>query len=519
MKLIELIANKMGQTALLYQDTIFSRNQKLQMLKSLRYLQPIQLDRRGRPLFHDSWPALYIGAAYEQDDLSLLRPYGLPYLSISELLNIVRGDLTIPDSSRMMAKSTDDNWHSRAAKLLRKLFEISSPRDRQTLKSLKLIPLSDCNWGSMEEADGPALYPEIHGVLIPGDIGLRILDPEAVQNQDRVALFDKLGVQIADVEGVRSHLISRYIIAPKWPLQSSLSEPSLPRCPSTLSSSISHLQFLYLTEHLIPREDDLTSLEIFIQDGTLRQPATHPVYVADNSRYGAYELLRPMANAPGLKVSMLHEDYLRHQPQKPEKQKLTWLEWLYKALKLRPRLRITELDSSNQLQLTRTCLYLAEHRRERILGFLKSQWKFERGKIVKSPEIIALIGKIQLSTTRGVDLSLGKSYLPTKDAKKLVAAYLCPEEHFPWIPLDPDEEFNPSEWEVIMKDLKTGFSADNIDFGLCMLNCIVYGTYGQGNLPELTGLPKAERIYKLYQHLEYLARQSRDYDNSRQKIQ
>ncbi len=75
-----------------------------------------------------------------------------------------------------------------------------------------------------------------------------------------------------------------------------------------------------------------------------------------------------------------------------------------------------------------------------------------------------------------------------ENAKKLVAKYFRPEEHFPWIPLDPEEEFIASEWDEMMNDLQTGFWHDEIDFGLRILDCIIYGIYGQENRLRLSGL-------------------------------
>jgi hypothetical protein len=430
---------------------------------------------------------------------------------MTEILARVRGDLESNSISKMRNTFTEDDWRSRAAKLL----NIPSESDWRHVKDLAIVPLQNGQWISIRQSDGPAYFPEISGVAIPADIGLRILDPWFVQNVDMKALFDNLGVQIAGVQTVRSAILRQY------QTRSSSSSTDTRRVPGSVFASKSHLQFLYLTDHVGSHsDDDLASLEVFVQDGSLMQPTQSAVYIANNSRYGAADLLRPTHSAPGLEIPFLHEFYLIQQPHKSEQQKMTWVSWLYMSLKVRRRLSIMEANPFNRssFQLSSTCQYLAKYRRDRLLGFLRFHWKFERDNIRAFPELLTSLRQIPLSDTPGIDVSLGACYLPVTAAKKLVSTYLCPEEHFPWMPLDPEEEFIPSEWDGMMNDLQTGFPRDDIDFGLRILDCVIYGSYGQNDLPSQTGLPRKERIYKLYEYLQYLTHHSADPSDSKKKM-
>ncbi|KAH8895463.1 hypothetical protein GQ53DRAFT_855993 [Thozetella sp. PMI_491] len=494
--LSKLIADKLGEADLLFPATEaigFSRDSR--KIADFRYLDPGYCDRDGRPLFPNAEPGLYPSEAYARDDLKILLNYGLEKLTRTEFFSRVENDLNRPNDfvSRMKSPFTSEEWHSRAAQALNLPFNSDGQkRTQKYLKTLALVPLQNLQWTSMTESDSPVYYPKVQGATVPTDIGLRILNSFSVKNADRMALFENLGVRVADVKAVR-------------------------RGPRDVFASSSHLHFLYLTDRLRSPHDDLTTLEVFVQDETRTKPAKSPVYIKTKE---FDELLRPTVNAPGLKLSFLHEVYFTLEPHKPEEQKMTWIEWLHASLKIQRRLPIVEVEPFRRtnFQLSSTCRYLAEHRHDQLLNLLRTNWKFEAEKIKASPEVLKALRQIQLSNQSDVDLFLGHCYLPTTTAKKLVAKYLGAEDNFPWLPIKSEEDGIPAEWYEIMKDLETGCLRDDIDFGLCILDCVIHGKYGEKNLPRSAGLPDKERIYKLYQYLEHLASQSENPKDSQRKI-
>jgi hypothetical protein len=99
------------------------------------------------------------------------------------------------------------------------------------LKDLQFIPLVDGTWTSLK--GGPVCFPATDGLEIPTDLGLRLVDPEALKKlPTRKELFLKLGVIDMPSARVRDLIVNRY------------ENKSL----ISLEDSVAHLRYVYWTQ-------------------------------------------------------------------------------------------------------------------------------------------------------------------------------------------------------------------------------------------------------------------------------
>jgi hypothetical protein len=136
-------------------------------------------------------------------------------------------------------------------------------------------------------------------------------------------------------------------------------------------------------------------LWIFNNRNSLRKPAVRHFYIADDQPYGAQELFRFIspegehyAGAPGLRVSFVHPEYMKNNPEPPEGQGLQWSTWFTTSLSIREQMRLTEKQGQN-LSLSEECLYVAKHRPEKFLGFLSKYWTVDGSVIIKKSELLS----------------------------------------------------------------------------------------------------------------------------------
>jgi hypothetical protein len=201
--LVERIEELLGHERILY-----TRGMRiLRPVKDLRYRMECTNDRRGNPLFEDLRPELYLSDAYADEDIKILEDVGLEALNIQHCVDLARQDLASA-SSRFKSPATDEDWHHRAASLLSVPFQERWKDQITQLRMLKLIPLVDGSWVAATE--GNIFYSDVNDILLPGDLGLRLVSPAAATNAARRTLFDHLGVQSADVANVRSLIFRKY---------------------------------------------------------------------------------------------------------------------------------------------------------------------------------------------------------------------------------------------------------------------------------------------------------------------
>lgn len=473
-----------------------AKNGPLRLIGDLKRLAFDSVDQHGNPLFDDMPPEIYLSSGYGASDLNILTNLGLKYADLVEHIARVRHDLSSFPSR--MKQSTDEDWQTRAAKLLALSFQKGWRDSIFSIKSLDLLPLKQGNW--VAASSGPIFYPETLGLEIPVDIDMRLLDPKACANSDRRKLFNYLGAQVAGVELVRQKIFRKY---------QSLSRPFL--MPDT---STAHLRFLYLSHHLTTGHfHSFKNLLVITQPrNEERNPSSSDTYLQCDDSLGASKLLAATPaglsddGAPGFKVHFVDDIYLRDAPERPSEQALTWTEWLCKHLKLRTEVRLVNPDGNS---LSDACLYVAKHRPKKFLAMLNAVWPSQRNSVLDSESCLEQLRSIKVLCQNERYRSLRETYIPTKSLKNIAGRFLSVEGFFPWLRLEspPSHHYRPQEWDLITDDLMFGFSGTeyrtDLDFCLDILCSLQYDA---GDLdPTLQ-----ERVYDLYLFLEAKVCESRD---------
>lgn len=481
----------------------------LRLIKSLRLLHLKAKDKDGNPLWDDIDPPCYLSPMYSSGDLIRLQSYGLRWVDMGELLARAERDLNSP-SSRMKA-SKDEDWHSRAARMLAVPFIHNYEFIKPNLRVMAWIPLQNGQWISANS--GPTYYASSAGVQIPKDLGLNLIDPTAAKNADRKILFDYLGATEASTDHVRQLILDRF-----------RSTDIVDAASVSLQTSRNHLEYLYLTH---PREDVVVplafhSIFVFTQEEVPCWPYRIDVYKPDNDEYGAKQLLKrtppgpdPGSGAPGLSVPFLHQVYLDGIPDKPAGHSLSWTDFLHRYLNVQKGPRLICNPTQESASLSEITHYLQRYRPELFLPVFHYYWPVEGQKIATKSSVVAEMRAMEVLCRRDCMTPLSLTYLPTPSLERLQARYMVDQEVFPFLklPFPPNDDAESDPWEFLHTTFKVG-RYDDLVFYLIILHCIlsankqaenvvnsprVYGVYGriQATLLacEVQSMPNGEIMY------------------------
>lgn len=207
---------------------------KLRLIHELRIIPFDFKDSLDAPLFADSSRGSYLATGYAPgNDTYALMSLGLQNLGVEDVMKRVQEDLDSAPS-KLRGIDTPLDWHRLTAKfLLNSFMGKCVPR----LKLINFIPLDDGTFTSI--LDAPIYFPESDGMSIPTDIGLRLIERQAIKdNKPRSMLFSAVGVKNASVKEVRQLILDKY-------------KKEESRSLITLEQSVAHIRYLYWT-HQIP---------------------------------------------------------------------------------------------------------------------------------------------------------------------------------------------------------------------------------------------------------------------------
>ncbi|KAF4340028.1 hypothetical protein FBEOM_6067 [Fusarium beomiforme] len=469
---------------------------KLDYIHRLRQLQPWLLDKNGDPLLADLDEEMYLAKEYTCEDLKLLKPYGLHEMPPSDAVSLFEKDLTSgPVQSRMMSPATDNEWHSLAARALMCLKDIATGSVQDRLKKLEFIPLRNGTW--VPPSFGPLYYSHSsRGLTIPDDLGLYLVDLEAVNHPHRRSLFDKFGVTEALVKDVRSLILQK-------PLPPVGNE-------TTLAASISHLQFLYLSDPLFEYDDSQARLRRYrVYDRRLRArtPTKHVVYLTTDDDCGPSQLLKPHGNAPGYDAPFLHDYYMNEKPETPSGCSLDWPDWLQQRLRLRLHLQLTNTKKcpERKLELSSAFRYVEQYRPECVLSVLQRSWHLERQEILDSTDVMRDFRQTEVACKSRDEFALleplSSTYLPLPELEGKHSRYAENED---FVFLDLGEAITSSSyrarWGFLVDDLGVGYT-DDLQFYLSILGTIRYNNVA-------TGVRRNTRILDLYEVIHTRCREA-----------
>ncbi|KAK3370805.1 hypothetical protein B0T24DRAFT_554720 [Lasiosphaeria ovina] len=490
----------------------------------------MELDRHGAPLFLDVEPEMYLSLQYQKADLDRLRGLGLRNTIMREFIERAKHDLASA-SSRLKSPATDEDWHSRAARLLHRPFRSSGDgwaQRRKEVADLPLIPLRNGDWTPAKvrppfgAATAPAdvYFPQVAltDLAIPLDLALNVISLSAAANADRRKLFDALGAKTASANLVRDAIVRRHKDR---------------RHPVALALAVQHVRFLYLTEHLAAKPmsaDDTQAIRLFTHRGTPADPAADDdvLYLRDEAdAYGPANSFQPIAadvgagvgvGAPGFDALFLHDAYLQHPPPVNDGiyNNMSWTDWLAKHFDVRRHVPIANSDGT---ELSAACRYVAAHRPDKLVGMLREGWERACGEVI-SGEVEAMARELRAVRVpcRSGDVTglrpLGEAFLPLADLVALGDRFLRRGDFFPWLALDAplSHDTRPLEWEALGAEFGLGFERDLVGFGLAVLRCVVKSN------PKRTAMVEQQRVLDLYEYLHAKVGESGSPEPCRERI-
>ncbi|KAK4223373.1 hypothetical protein QBC38DRAFT_459437 [Podospora fimiseda] len=171
----------------------------LRSIKQLRWCGEGWYDQHNEPLFEDlDEDPIYISPHYSQEDINLLKPYGLEEALVgSHLLSRVEADLE-RSVSKMKSPDTDNDRHSRASKLFMKA-------EPDMVKNLALFPLQSGEWVEFHLwSPGPLCLPFTEDNLLgPPGLDYRLIHVDAAKQPERRKLFEFAGAVTLNYEDLR----------------------------------------------------------------------------------------------------------------------------------------------------------------------------------------------------------------------------------------------------------------------------------------------------------------------------
>ncbi len=398
-------------------------------------------DDEGSPLLDDSATSVFISNRYSPEATNLLEEYGLKIMDVDHVVDLLRADLTRA-TSKMRSASTSQRWHSTMAQLLTKY------ANYYRVRQLALLPLRSGDWVSLDS--GSVYLPTAEEIPVPIDVNMRILDPAAVANKDRRALYTRFGAAEPSVVDVRIAIGNGY--------------GALFPC-SSLAQSKSHLHFLYLSQLCDPKpvRKDYRTIHLRTSLGRNENPYTQDVFLPTHHPYGALELLASGTDVPGFPVIFLHSDYLLDAPEAPSLRYPSWERWLCDFIGVRERLRLVAEDGN---ALSDTWAYVASHRPDRLLGLLEHLWQHEESQITSNE---ALKTQIQGTNVEGLcgsllsaPCTLKATYLPLASLRAHCERFMEQTEPFPFLELDStmSPEQMRTKWLFLHEVFSVGIEDD-----------------------------------------------------------
>ncbi|KAL7908107.1 hypothetical protein GGI35DRAFT_469887 [Trichoderma velutinum] len=463
-QLVTLLDEKLKETAVLKprgQDS-------LRLISSLRFTVDSQLDRHGKPLFRDNNPKMYLSKEYAKDDIMILRRYGLTEYTAAEILRAISRDLK-RDDSRMKSEDMDADWHMRSANYLTEIWNMPNNVLRSKLRSLPLLPLEDETWIAAEDEE--VYFPETNGLELPPELHLNIIASEAAQNVHRRQLFRHLGVKEAEV-----HFLRQVILAENFKIKST-------------KSAVKQLKYLFLTDKYKQRSENGRNIRIADNNGVMRRSEFTDIYMPDDNPYGPSKLLEKFKDT----ASFLHHYYLDETFQEDDADLgISWKNWLCSYVGVRRHLRIISKD--NKEELSKECLYVADHLPDRFLGYLRYSWDQESKDIESSSELITKLQYIHVNCYGGKRRSLTETRLPLQKLKYQWDRFSRGSEFFPFLQLDNHKDTHETyvkDWGFLVSCL--GVQAeDDLSFYLDVLFWII------NSLEEDDDIYDSSRIFELY---------------------
>jgi hypothetical protein len=407
----------------------------------------------GKPLVADLDDEMYLASEYQVEDIAALESLGLDNMKFSAALPRLQCDLDkgIKKSKFQSTPATDD-WHKKTAKLL--LFPFGDERKRpfpDGVRKLPCIPLKNGVWTA--NTNGDVYFPRTEGILIPDDLGLRIVDEESSKIPIRKELFIALGVEPALLQDIGTLVLKRYD-----------GDSDI-----TFEKSLNDLQFLYSahSKNLTAQFGKSNSFVVFDYLASPTRCNEVDLYLQSDEEYSFEKLIGPVLStdlAPhGWVGSLIHPDYCKRIELPHEKRSgshpsfKTWLQNVVGVLN-HPRL----VSPKDPTQLSPVFQYIIKERPEKLLGTLKAHWASYAAAM--STELASTISEVIVPSTNIGPKRLKETFIPS-ETLMINCGKFVDVQNFPFLKLENGMDFEG--WKFL-KAFHVGIE-DNLDFWLQVL--------------------------------------------------
>ena len=169
-----------------------------------------------------------------------------------------------------------------------------------------------------------------------------------------------------------------------------------------------------------------------------------------------------------LDVSFLHSNYMGCSPTQSDEETRTWRLWLSEMRHVHDVIPLT-CDGD----LSDGCLYVANQRPEKILGFLLKYRKFQWSKVIESQDLTRVLLSVEVPCEDGNMHPLGDTYVHAGQLE-YADRFIQEDEPFPW--LKHETSFNDipglSDLEALKSALGFGYPKSELGFYLTLLRFI-----------------------------------------------
>lgn len=445
----------------------------LQKIEKAVILIPELQDHNSEPLLDCKVKDPFISRYYPPDCVDALKQCGLKGPQSSLLFELLRLDLEGSDS-KMRSHLTSTTWHSAVARLL---IKYGQSTHRATLRKLALLPLRRGLLGPrFVTADHGRVYlPTTEGIPIPRCVDLPVLEAGTVVNEDRKALFVKLGAVEALIADVRANALS----STGW--YSFFGG----------GGSKEALCYLYLSHQPQNSRNELRGIFISTTDGGRIAPHREDCYLPSTHAYGPEALF---GSASRFRVAFANSCYLEDVPTSPRPDHPSWERWLYDYVGVRERVRLLTPTERN---LSDAWIHVTEHRPDKVLGLLEYLWQFEGTKIASNPTLTAMIAKTDAKKLCGKELMvpcvLEETYMPFPNLRRLREHFMEQQEQFPFLEIEnlQSTETLSTKWMFLNTNFRVGKDED-WKFLMCILRWI------KDSNPKASSLRRQQRVMDLY---------------------
>jgi hypothetical protein len=325
--------------------------------------------------------------------METLRDLGIRDLGWSDVLPRIRTDLT-KMFSRIKNRSLDSPWFEAFSEFCMPLLESPDAGNfKSMLKKQPLIPLNSPNQWTGAPGMGHGGLPNIYfpctsAIPIPKDIGLHLLNQDALARPKVKRFFAALGVEECSKELVFANIRKAH---------SSKQEGY---------DFGSHLRYLF---HNHDTPNDLRTWLLVPTDIGPKYSGRR-LYLSSDAPYDMENLLtREIRLRNKTKYGVISADVLNLEPADTSVEGRTWKTWLLEATGALYHPALVRKGHS-EIRLSRDLSYVLDFNPEKFLGTLKAHWSEYQRDVSR---VKSTLMECEVPCRSGRNVSLCETYLPT----------------------------------------------------------------------------------------------------------